>query len=52
MKANHFPAIGVVSMLPILKQYATANQLPLNPRNWESIVRTFNHYNQTAKNLN
>lgn len=46
---NQLPAIPMVS---ILQQYAAAHKIPFERTNWESIVRTFNHYNETAKILN
>jgi len=45
---KHIPAIPMVS---ILKQYAAAHNLPFDTR-WETIVRTYQHYSQTAKYLN
>lgn len=44
--------IPVIPMIRILKQYAEGKGLPLNTRNWESIVRTFYTYNSDAKFLN
>jgi len=46
------PELPTIPMVAILQQYAAANNLPFERTNWESIVRTFNHYNQTAKTLN
>lgn len=45
MPFKDFPAgIPVIPMVRVLAQYANAKGLPFNPGKWESIVRTFNHY--------
>lgn len=46
------PQLPTIPMVGILQQYAYANKLPFDIHNWESIVRTFNHYNLTAQILN
>lgn len=44
--------IPVIPMISILKQYAAARNLPLNCRNWESIMRTYQMYILDAQILN
>lgn len=41
---NPLDGIPLIPMVNILKQYAKAKGLQLDPRRWESIIRTFNHY--------
>lgn len=36
--------IPLIPMIKVLRQYAAANSLPFDGRRWESIKRTFNHY--------
>ena len=44
--------IPIIPILKILKQFAKAKNLPLNPKSWESIVRTFILYNEYAQTKN
>lgn len=44
--------IPIIPIIPVLQQFAKANNLPFDRKNWECIVRTFNKYNETAKRLN
>lgn len=46
------PNLPVIPMVNILQQYAYANKLPFDRKNWNSIVYTFLHYNKTATILN
>jgi hypothetical protein len=36
--------IPVIPMVRILRQYASANNLPFRMTRWEEIIRCFNHY--------
>ena len=44
--------IPVIPMVRILTKYAAANNIPLNIRSWESIMRCYQVYNRDAKFLN
>lgn len=48
----NMPNLPAIPMVNILQQYAAGHNLPFDRKNWETVVRTFNHYNQTAKILN
>lgn len=41
--------IPVMPMVRILKQYAQAHNLPLDPKSWESIVRCYAKYERDAQ---
>lgn len=44
--------IPAIPMVKILKQYAASKGLPLNPKNWESIMRVYEMYILYVQNLN
>lgn len=44
--------IPAIPMVKVLIQFATAHNIPMNPRDWESIKRIFRIYSETVKTLN